>query len=111
MNKEWRISDSALRLVRSGLNQYLSNPGPPAFDYCPAIVWSLGGDGVLAGGERIVLPPRYSLAIIDRADIPVQGFYSIEDPAVGIIAFNPSAGDKASSNRLIDYDGKDLVVR
>ena len=108
---DWQISDGARRVVREGFDRYLATVGRPSFEPCAAIMWSLGGDGVLADGERVIMPPRYDLCLIDRGNIAAQGFFTIDDAMLGVIAFMPSAADRAGGRRQIDYDGKDIVVR
>ena len=111
MAVQWRLSASAAKLLGDGIAQYLENPGAPDVDFCGVIGWSLGGELVLASGERHTIGPRYEIGITAISDIAEYGLARIDDPALGIVAFQPSAADLASDRRLIDYDGKDIVVR
>ena len=111
MASKWHLSGTAAKLLGDGIAQYLENPGAPDFEFCGVIGWSLGGELVLASGERQTIGPRYEIGITAISDIAEYGLARIDDPALGIVAFQPSAVDAASDRRLIDYDGKDIVVR
>jgi hypothetical protein len=111
MSDVCRLSPVAVGLIVEGIAHYLTNPGTPDFDYCAGVLWSLGGYLDRGDGEQIPTPPRYDICIIHRTDIAEQGFIAIDDPVLGTVGFSPRPEDAASERRLIDHDGKDLVVR
>ena len=111
MESQRKITDKLATLVNAGVQQYVANVGQPDFDYCPMIMWSLGGEMVLADGKRGAVPARYELGVADRAEVSKRGFAVIGDDRVGLLAFEPREEDLASERRLIDYDGETIVVR
>lgn len=111
MPTDWGLSDDAISIVREGMAQYVNAAGKPDFAYCPMIMWSLGGEMVLADGARNAVPPRYELGIAKIADVSARKFITVEDARLGLIAFSPRDIDLMSDRRLIDYNGIEIVVR
>jgi hypothetical protein len=112
MSGDWKIAGSVVKLIEVGVARYIESAGRPDFDYCPAILWTLGGEVRDADGKKLVdVGPEYGLSIIARNDIDAQGFVSIGVPGLGIIGFSPNAEDSDSDRRLIDFDGQTIVVR
>ena len=75
----------------------------------PSIVWSLGGSLEAPGRPPEALPARYALGWISQQNL--GSFQTVQSAKFGRIAFHPSPSDLASSRRLIDFDGTDIVVR
>jgi hypothetical protein len=74
-------------------------------------LWEEGGYLDRGDGKPTPVPPRYGIGIIRRTDIAEQGFIAIADQVLGTVGFSPRPEDQASELHLIDFDGKDLVVR
>jgi len=72
-------------------------------------MWSLGGTISKRGQAVESLPPRYDVTLIERHDL--SRFATIPNERFGFIAFSPKPEDQKSSRRLIDFDGKNIVVR
>ena len=111
MKSDWKITADLARVVNAGVAQYVANVGRPDFDYCPMIMWSLGGEMVLADGKRGAVPPRYELGTADRSEVARRNFSVVSDARVGLLAFQPRKEDLVSERRLIDYDGESIVIR
>lgn len=111
MSSTWRLSPNAAELVREGVAHYVANVGAPDFDYCAGVLWSLGGHLDRGEGQQIPVSPRYEIFIIRRTDIAEQEFIAIDDAVLGTVGFRPRPEDRSSDERLIDFDGADIVVR
>ena len=112
MGSGWKVTDRVAQLIKAGMARYIDNVGAPDFDYCPAILWSLGGELRSAGGLRLAtIEPEYGLGVIARKDIAEQGFVALRVPQLGVVGFAPNKDDLASDRRVIDYDGENIVVR
>jgi hypothetical protein len=112
MDQSWKISDGLARHLATVMVQFVERAGEPDFEYCPAILWSLGGDVRKATGELVnKVPPGYGLAVIKLQDIAEQGFATVMVPSLGIVAFSPEDADLASAKRMIDFTGDAIVVR
>lgn len=81
-----------------------------ASEYYPAIMWS--GGGWMEGPDHIRKPlgPRYSIGLVDKASLHDYKIV-LPDKRFGYVIFSPKPEDDKSSRRLIDFDGKTIVVR
>jgi hypothetical protein len=107
----WEVSEAATAAIRRAIGDFVKNHGRPQFDYYPLITWRSGGTASKSGSAKIDLPDRYDLGLIPRADLGASNFIAVESRAFGALAFVPRDRDAASSRRLIDFDGQDIVVR
>lgn len=105
MPKEWRVSSG----VEAFLEQVLTEIPPIPFTFYPCIGWTLGGTSGKRGGPQTPLPPEYSLGFIEQRNL--VKYRAVASRAFGFIAFSPKPEDERSSRRLIDFDGKNIVVR
>jgi hypothetical protein len=75
-----------------------------------AIMWSPDGWIEDRGRVRKPLPAEYVLGAIEKSKL--SRFKTvIPDTTFGSVVFDPKPADARSSRRLIDFDGKDIVVR
>lgn len=77
--------------------------------YTPSLMWSSGGTIEASGQPPRLLPPHYALGWVRTQDL--HKFKTIPSSKFGTLVFHPRPEDAASSRRLIDYDGTDIVVR
>ena len=78
--------------------------------YYPSIMWS--GTGWMEGPDHVRKPlrPRYSVGLVEKANLRDYKIV-LPDKRFGYVVFSPKPEDEKSSRRLIDFDGKDIVVR
>lgn len=105
MSDNWHVTPK-LEAFISGLLKEVPNP---RFAFYPCIGWTLGGSYGKVGAPQKPLPPGYGLGLIKRMDL--AKYTPIKSRLFGYVAFAPKAEDAHSSRRLIDFDGKDIVVR
>jgi len=108
MNTVWALSSRFVDFLDQLISE--SDFAPSASTYYPSVLWSLGG--TMQGPEGVTLPtpPRYEVGLVERSE---ANRFKLRLPSkkFGYIIFDPRPEDAASSRRLIDFDGKDIVVR
>lgn len=107
----WTISDAALAVIERAINDFERDYFRPDFAYYPVVTWRSGGQATKPGELPVSLPDRYDIALIPRADLRARNFIEIACRQFEVVAFVPRDEDAASSRRLIDFDGQDIVVR
>ena len=110
-SESWTLSSAAIAAVERAIVDFARDYAAPEFAYYPLITWRSGGTATRLGSTPVSLPDRYDLALIKQVDVGASNFIPISSPRFGVVAFVPSDQDAASSRRLIDYDGKNIVVR
>ena len=81
-----------------------------ASGYYPSVMWSSGGWMEGPGRPREPLAPRYEVGLVEQAKLG-DFRLAVPNPKFGYIIFSPKPADEASGRRLIDFDGKNIMVR
>jgi hypothetical protein len=108
---DWTISAAVTALIARAIADFVKDYSRPDFAYYPLITWRAGGQATRPNQAPTDMPDRYDLALIPRTDLHASNFVAIADPQFEVVAFVPRDEDAASGRRLIDYDGRDIVVR
>ncbi|MCB1517209.1 MAG: hypothetical protein KDJ19_06290 [Hyphomicrobiaceae bacterium] len=111
MNKTWIISQK----LEAALEEIMSDPETtrlmsPGVAYYPTIVWATGGTLSKADETIREFPPHYGFGFIDDKD-PGRNGVTIPSATFGVVIFVPNDADRASSRRLLDIEGKSVIVR
>jgi hypothetical protein len=72
--------------------------------------WTYGGWAVGPDHRRLPLRPEYGISLFKKNEVPPTAFI-LPSRLFGHICFTPKPADARSVHRLIDFDGKDIVVR
>jgi hypothetical protein len=107
----WTISAAATAVISRAIDDFVRDYGAPGFEFYPVITWRTGGQVVAPAAAAVDLPDCYDLGLIPRGDINASNFIAIANESFEVVAFVPRPEDMASSRRVIDYDGEDIVVR
>jgi hypothetical protein len=105
VSEHWRLTPGLEAFIK-GLLKEVPSPG---FAYYPCIGWTLGGLYGKVGAPQKALPPGYGLGLVRRTDL--AKYMLTKSRLFGYVAFTPKAEDASSFRRLIDFDGKEIVVR
>lgn len=107
MSTQWQVTDRLAVLIADLSKQ--AGVGAPGVPFAPSIMWSFGGTMNRAGEPTRPIPARYALGWVEQDAL--HKFKTISDARLETVVFHPKAEDEASSHRLIDYDGTDIIVR
>jgi hypothetical protein len=108
MSINWILSAKLTNFLDSLIKA--SDFASTASDYYPFVGWSLGATMQGPNGAVTKVPPRYEVGLAATHDVPGNKI-RIPSKEFGYVIFDPKPQDANSNRRLIDFDGKDIVVR
>lgn len=112
MDQPWTVTERLETELAQWLATYERSYGEIGYPVYPSVMWSLGGEARRNGGARIKLPSQYSAGFYRRDPLPEgDGLVLVPSETFGLVVFLPREEDRASDRRLIDFDGKDILVR
>lgn len=106
--RHWTISAKLAAEVGILVRDYVVKAAVD-FPYYPSITWTLEWKAFEGTEREVTVPAAYSLGIIRQDEL--HHLIAIKDETFGYIAFEPSNDDLASTRRVIDRVGDDVVVR
>ena len=111
----WKTSERLDTALAEWFARFESSQGRIDYLIYPSVMWSLGGSAYQASrpaNTRIGLPAGYSAGFYRRDPMPKgERLIFVPNKRFGLVVFLPRDVDLASDRRLIDYDGKAIVVR
>ena len=115
MTADWHLSKHLEDQIVVWLEDYERYQQKITHPVYPSIMWSLGGEAWKSEdpeGTRIPIPAGYSVGFYNQNPLPEgDSLIFVKSDRFGLVVFLPRPEDQASSRRLIDFDGEEVIVR
>jgi hypothetical protein len=107
MTSNWQVTSELDDLLARAIEQ--AGFADQLATHLPSIMWTEGGRAEAPGKPTIPIPPHYGVGPVRIEN--VSRVSTINSAKFGHIVFHPAPSDAASIRRIVDYDGKDIIVR
>jgi len=110
MIDKWTASESLVALLKERFaDPHVREMLEGHEEFYPTIGWTDGATLQKRGESPTTVTSHYGLGFMFERE--ASGYLEVDAPYFEMILFRPSKEDAASSRRVIDYDGTDIVVR
>ena len=107
MTTDWKVTAELDDLLARAIEQ--SGFADQLGTHVPSVTWTEGGQVEASGQPTIPIPPHYAVGLVLIENL--SRFLTIKSAKFGHIVFHPAPSDAASTRRLVDYDGMNIIVR